>query len=114
MTNKSKRSGALAARMVVKDRVGRTRYVVLQLTVPLSRSAMEKHLPPGVRLTRFDGTFGIVRTTHRERDALLEHLRKAPVTITTLATSGTLRAAAARLPASSAAATRSPSRPRFK
>lgn len=97
---------ALRRNVVVKDKVGRSRYVAFRLDAPLARGALERLLPPGARLTRFDGTFGILRTTHRERDALMDHLGKAPVIITTLTTSGTIRAAAARLPATARAAVR--------
>ena len=67
---------------------------------------------PGARLTRFDGAFGIVRTTHRAASELVDKLRSVtaagpkPVTITTLVTSGTLRAAAKRLPSDAPASTR--------
>jgi len=102
--------------VTVKDRVGRTRYVVVRVEGgPVSRSAFGSILGDA-RLTRFDGTFGIVRTTHRAVAALVERLRGVtsaggkPVTITTLSTSGTLRAAAKRLPADSPAASRAASR----
>src|SRR5205823_772501 len=108
------RGGRRGSAVTVKDRVGRTRYVVVRIDGgPLSRSGLGALLPPDAKLTRFDGTFGIVRTTHRAVDALLVHLRGVtsaggkPVLITTLATSGTLRAAARRLPADSSAAARS-------
>src|SRR5207237_218878 len=108
-----KRHAAVARRVTVKDRVGRTRYVAVRVEGgPLSRGALSALLPGEAKLTRFDGTFGVVRTTHRAVDALLAHLRGVtgaggkPVLITTLATSGTLRAAAKRLPPDSPAAHR--------
>jgi len=100
--------------VTVKDRVGRTRYVAFRVDPPTSRAACEKLLPPTARLTRFDGTFGIARTTHRAVAALLDHLRAQSVTIQTLTTSGTMRAAAARLPASSEASKRGAKGTRFK
>lgn len=99
--------------MTVKDRVGRTRYVAVRVEGgPLSRGAFSALLPSGAKLTRFDGTFGIVRSTHRAVEALLARLRDVTdagghqVLITTLATSGTLRAAARRLPPDSPASKR--------
>ena len=107
--------GALAARMVVRAKTGRTRYVAFRLEGgPLSRAALAGALPASAKLTRFDGTHGILRTTHRDRDALLAVL-KAPlavggheVRVETLATSGTLRKAATALPVDAPAAKRSP------
>jgi RNase P/RNase MRP subunit POP5 len=102
--------------LVVKDDVGRVRYVAFRMEArpPLARAQLERLLPEGARLTRYDGVHGIVRTTHRSAAALLDHLRAQPVLITTIATSGTLRGAARRLPASTAAATRGPRRRTFK
>ena len=104
--------------MTVKDRVGRTRYVAFRLDGgPLPRQALSGVLPPAAKLTRFDGTHGIVRTTHRERDAVqafLVSLRRAggkDVQVVTLATSGTMRKAAEALPAESGAARREARKP---
>lgn len=99
--------------MTVRDKVGRTRYVAFRLSDPVSRAALSAALPVAAKLTRFDGTFGILRTTHRDRDALLAVL-KSPlvvgskeVRVETLTTSGTLRKAASALPPESEASKRS-------
>jgi len=100
--------------MTVRDKVGRTRYVAFRLLgAPLPRAALSGALPLGAKLTRFDGTYGVLRTTHRDRDALLAVLKEplrvggSEVRVETLATSGTLRKAAAALPPESAASRRS-------
>ena len=97
--------GRLRGRMTVKDRVGRVRYVAFRLgDGSLHRQQLAGALPPGARLTRFDGVHGVLRTTHREAAALRERLARPlrvagkDVAVETLATSGTLRAAAAALP----------------
>lgn len=101
--------------MTVKDRVGRVRYVAFRLDGgPAPRAALAGVLPPPAKLTRFDGAHGIVRTTHRDRDATVAFLRGLTslqgrdVRIETLATSGTIRAAARALPPESAASKRTP------
>lgn len=101
--------------MTVKDKVGRTRYLAFRVHgATLSRGALSGVLSPAAKLTRFDGTHGVVRTTHCERDALqafLLGLRKAggrEVRVETLATSGTLRKAAEALPRDAPAARRTP------
>ncbi|HWH07725.1 MAG TPA: Rpp14/Pop5 family protein, partial [Candidatus Thermoplasmatota archaeon] len=81
------------------------------------RAAMTGALPPGARLTRFDGTFGIARAAHDQRDAVVAALNGLAsvggreVRVRTLAVSGTLKAAASRLPPRAGAAQRGP-RPR--
>jgi hypothetical protein len=104
-----------AGRVAVRDKVGRTRYVAFRLEGgPLGRPALSGSLPATARLTRFDGTYGILRTLHRDRDALLAVLMEPrrvgdkEVRVVTLATSGTLKAAARALPAEAEAARRSP------
>lgn len=100
--------------MTVKDKVGRTRYVAFRLVQggPLTRSALAGALPPSAKLTRFDGTHGIVRTTHTDRDAVVAALQEIAsvggraITMETLATSGTIRAAARALPPDAEAAQR--------
>ena len=100
--------------MTVKDRVGRVRYLAIRIAAgaPLSRSVLAGALPPSAKLTRFDGTFGIVRTTHRDRDPVMQVLNgirslgSKEVRVETLATSGTIRQAAKALPASSEASRR--------
>ena len=103
--------------MTVRDKVGRVRYVSFRLVGgPLSRPALSGSLPPIARLTRFDGTYGILRTSHRDRDGLLEVLKEPrrvgakEVRVETLATSGTLRGAAASLPPEAEASRRTPRR----
>ncbi|HET6404147.1 MAG TPA: hypothetical protein VFH78_05830, partial [Candidatus Thermoplasmatota archaeon] len=101
-----------------RERVGRTRYVAFRIAEggPVSRGVLSGALPPFAKLTRFDGTYGVLRTGHRDRDALLAVL-KAPlsaggqeVRVETLTTSGTLRKAASALPAESEASKRAPKR----
>ena len=101
--------------VTVKAKVGRPRYVAFRLHGgPLPRQALSGVLPPAAKLTRFDGTHGIVRTLHTDRaqtQAFLEALGQAggrPVRVETLATSGTLRKAAEALPPESPAAKRAP------
>lgn len=101
----------------MRDKVGRTRYVAFRLDGgPLPRPALAGALPPAAKLTRFDGTWGILRTTHRERDALVA-LLAAPlrvggreVLVETLVVSGTIRKAAEALPSTSPASKRTPKR----
>jgi RNase P/RNase MRP subunit POP5 len=100
--------------MTVRDEVGRTRYVAFRVEAagPVSRGAMQDALPQGAKLTRFDGKHGIARTLHTQAAALVAALAAVtkvggqPVTIRTLVTSGTLRAAARRLPEGSPASQR--------
>lgn len=99
--------------MTVKDQVGRPRYVAFRLEGgPLSRGALSGALPPSAKLTRFDGTHGIVRTLHRELDGLkarlaaVEKIGGRDVRVHALATSGTIRKAAEALPRESPAARR--------
>lgn len=107
----------LAPFVTVKARVGRSRYVAFRVEPSVPRAAMTEAMPPGARLTRFDGTFGIARATHDKRDAVVAALNALAkvggrdVKVRTLAVSGTLKAAAARLPPRAPAAQRSP-RPR--
>jgi len=112
------REGPRRPRVTVRDKVGRTRYVAFRIVEggPLSRPALSGALPSIAKLTRFDGVYGVLRTNHRDRDALLAVL-KAPliiqakeVRLETLTTSGTLRRAATALPAESEASKRAPQR----
>lgn len=92
--------------MTVRDKVGRTRYVAFRVAqgAPVPRPAMAAALPEWARLTRFDGTHGLVRCLHTQRDALLEAMGaiaragNREVRVETIATSGTLRKAAESLP----------------
>lgn len=104
--------------MTVKDRVGRTRYIAFRIAqgAPLARPVISGAMPANAKLTRFDGTFGIVRTTHRDRDAVvavlmgLRQLGSREVRVETLVTSGTIRQAAKAIPAESEASKRSAAR----
>jgi RNase P/RNase MRP subunit POP5 len=103
------------ARVTVKSRVGRTRYVAFRVDGgPVSRGALATALPPVARLTRFDGTFGLARCLHRDLEAVRRVLNGparvggADVHLASLATSGTIRAAARALPPESAASKRAP------
>lgn len=96
--------------MTVKDRVGRPRYVAFHVEGgPVPRAAIAGLLPEWVKLTRFDGSWGVARAPHvRATDAraLLAGLSRVagrPVRVVTLVTSGTLRGAAAKLPAEAGA-----------
>lgn len=99
--------------VTVKDQVGRPRYLAFRLEGgPLPRPVLSGALPPAAKLTRYDGTHGIVRTLHRDRDAIqtalesLARIGNRGVRVVTLATSGTMRKAAEALPRESAAAKR--------
>lgn len=99
--------------MGVKTDAGRRRYVAFRLDGgPITRAALSGLLPPPHKLTRFDGTYGIVKTLHTERDACLAFLAGVrrigvrDVRIETLTTSGTIRGAARSLPPESPASRR--------
>jgi RNase P/RNase MRP subunit POP5 len=101
--------------VTVKAKVGRSRYLAFQVEgAHVSRGNLGAILPPIARLTRFDGSFGIVRCTHRDLDAVKAVLNAAyriggrDVRLTTLATSGTIRQAALALPPESSASKRAP------
>ncbi|HWG90688.1 MAG TPA: Rpp14/Pop5 family protein [Candidatus Thermoplasmatota archaeon] len=103
--------------MVVKDRVGRPRYVAFRVEAPVAptRGEMVAALRGlaaarygkdaadrmGLRLILYDGREGAVRVLHTHRDAavaILEGItwagkRENPTRVTPLGTSGTLRAA---------------------
>ena len=97
----------------MRDRTGRTRYVVFEVEegAPWSRGQAGRLLPEGVKLTRFDGRFGIARTTHDRQAEVVAALQAAPG-VRTRAVSGTIRAAARRLPPGADAAQRGPRPPR--
>lgn len=107
--------------MTVKDRVGRPRYVAFRIDGgPLHRQALSGILPPTAKLTRFDGVHGIVRTLHRDREAVqafldgLTKLGAREARVVTLATSGTMRKAAEALPEGSGAGRREQPREKRK
>lgn len=104
------RARRVARAVTVKAKVGRTRYVAFRVEGgPVSRQNLGAALPASARLTRFDGVHGIARTTHRDLDGLRQVLNgprrvgARDVHLVSLATSGTIRAAARALPAESAA-----------
>ncbi len=82
----------------------RYRYIAFRLEGP-RRFRREEVLEflrgttPRLRLVEFDGTLGLVRTTHLEKDAAIhalvrvEAMAGVPIRVTTLGTSGTIRAA---------------------
>ncbi len=80
----------------------------------MGRPALSAILPPAARLTRFDGSFGLVRCSHRDLGAVRPVLNgparvgSKDVHLVTLATSGTIRAAARALPSESGASKRQP------
>lgn len=102
--------------MTVKDLVGRVRYVAFRVARggSLSRPVLAAALPSEAKLTRFDGTYGIVKTGHASAGSVRAALSAIAlvegreVRVETLATSGTIRGAATALPARSPAARRSP------
>jgi RNase P/RNase MRP subunit POP5 len=95
--------------MVVKDKVGRSRYIVFEIepagferrdVIRALNSASERSgLRPSPRLTIFDGRMGIVKVTHKEQAkvrALLPKISEiggSKVKVRTVVTSGTLRKA---------------------
>lgn len=92
--------------MTVKDKVGRTRYVAFRVEGPAPpRAALDGLLAPhGAKLTRYEGGFGLARCKLRDLPAARQVLNAAhrvggkDVQLVSLATSGTLRAAARALP----------------
>lgn len=104
--------------MTVKDRVGRVRYVAFRVEPSVGRPAMSDAMPEGAKLTRFDGTFGIARTSHaraaevRVALAAVSRAGGRDVLVATLGTSGTLKAVARRFPPGAKAGERGPRPPR--
>ena len=87
----------------MKDRAGRWRHVAFRLPERARRDAFEARLAraadalaPRLRLTAFDGAFGLLRAPHRDAAAARAALERAGAT--TLATSGTMRGARRALP----------------
>ena len=100
--------------MVVKDKVGRKRYIafLVETGAGLKRHEMIRaingSLPPGltkddVRLTAFNGEVGIVLCPHKTKDEVCKALNSITsannreIRIRTVATSGTIKKAKARL-----------------
>jgi len=98
--------------MVVRDAVGRRRYVAFRLEGGgAPRAAVDKLVAPTAQLTRFDGAYGILRTSHAQAAPLVARLADAAIVkegvrMVTLRTSGTMKGAARALPTSSTAARR--------
>lgn len=95
--------------MVVKDRVGRPRYIVFEVEPDglerrdmiraLNEASSRAGIRPSPRLTVFDGQKGIVRCNHREAGDVkhllmgIMQIGGTDVTVRTLVTSGTVRKA---------------------
>jgi RNase P/RNase MRP subunit POP5 len=95
--------------MVVKDRVGRTRYMVFEIEPggftrrdfirALNSASDAMGLRPSPRLTVFDGRMGILKLTHTRQDDVRDLLPSITevagmqVKVRSVRTSGTLRKA---------------------
>jgi RNase P/RNase MRP subunit POP5 len=88
----------------VSTRRPRYRYIAFHLEGPRQFQREEvlevlRATTPRLRLVEFEGTSGLVRTTHLEKDAAIhalvriEAMAGVPIRVTTLGTSGTIRAA---------------------
>ena len=97
--------------MVVRDKVGRTRYVAFVVTPPVDkgrlltalRSAPTSDRP---RLVQYDGGRGLVGCAHLQKDAtiaFLNALRIGDARLRTTGTSGTIRKARAKFLAAKSA-----------
>ncbi|TLZ53373.1 MAG: hypothetical protein E6K18_00245 [Methanobacteriota archaeon] len=90
--------------MVVRDKVGRNRYVAFVVTPPVEKArllAALKSAPGSDRpwLVDYDGGRGLVRCAHTSKDAtieLLNALRIGDARLRTTGTSGTIRKARAK------------------
>lgn len=87
--------------MVVKDRVGRRRYVAFVVTPPVEKARLLAALrsAPGtdrLRLVEYDGGRGLVQCAHTEKEAtiaFLNGMRIGVARLRTTGTSGTIRKA---------------------
>lgn len=85
--------------MVVKEKIGRVRYVAFKNSIKTDRKEMnhilysllkEKNI--SFRLTIFDGEYGIIKIKHWDKNKILESLNESSE-IMTLKTSGTIKKA---------------------
>ena len=95
--------------MVVKDRVGRTRYIVFEIDQggftrsdfirALNSASDAIGLRPSPRLTVFDGRMGILKLPHTDQDDVrdllpsISEIAGMKVKVRSVRTSGTLRKA---------------------
>ena len=85
--------------MVVRDKVGRNRYVAFVVAPPVERSRLTAALRDGpvrLLLVEYDGGRGLVRCAHTAKEetiAFLNALRIGPAQVRTTGTSGTIRKA---------------------
>ena len=82
--------------MVVKDKRGRRRYILFTAGGAEEkdvRSSIRRHAPR-IKLIFYDGTYGVVRCQHTEKDAVIDQLNRLEICgqrVTTLKTSGTIK-----------------------
>ena len=85
--------------MVVRDKVGRNRYVAFVVAPPVERSRLTAALRDGpvrLLLVEYDGGRGLVRCAHTAKEetiAFLNALRVGNARLRTVGTSGTIRKA---------------------
>ncbi|HEV8595778.1 MAG TPA: hypothetical protein VGR51_09640 [Thermoplasmata archaeon] len=87
--------------MVVRDKVGRNRYIAFVVTPPVEKSRLVAALKAGPGsdrpwLVEYDGGRGLVRCPHTAKDAtiaFLNELRVGASRLRTTGTSGTIRTA---------------------
>ena len=87
--------------MVVRDKVGRTRYVAFVVTPPVDKGRLLAALKSApvtgrLRLVQYDGGRGLVGCGHLEKDAtiaFLSALHIGDARLRTTGTSGTIRKA---------------------
>ena len=88
--------------MVVRDRVGRNRYIAFAVSPPIPKARLAAALrgsPQALRLVEYDGARGLVRCPHTAKDAtiaFLNALRIGDARVETTGTSGTIRKAKAK------------------
>jgi len=88
--------------VVVRDRVGRNRYVAFLVSPPVGRARIAAALrdgPAALTLIEYDGARGLVRCPHTKKDAtiaFLNALRIGGAMVRTTGTSGTIRRARAK------------------
>jgi len=88
--------------VVVRDRVGRNRYVAFLVSPPVGRARIAAALrdgPAALTLIEYDGARGLVRCPHLAKDAAIAFLNAlliGPARVSTTGTSGTIRKARAK------------------